>query len=113
VAVGFGVAVHYAVMFALACISFWSIRAGFINGYFNLFMIGRIPEAVFRGVFRVIFTWVIPIIWVSNVPAKLLARPFESPWMGLLELGLGTIVVLAATRVLWGFALRRYGSASS
>jgi ABC-2 type transport system permease protein len=113
VAIGFGVAVHYAVMMCLACISFWSIRAGFINGYFNLFMIGRIPEAVFRGVFRFLFTWVVPIIWVSNAPAQILARPFESPWPGLVSLAVGTIAVLAGTRALWLFALRRYGSASS
>lgn len=113
VAIGFGVAVHYAVMMSLACISFWSIRAQFINGYFNLFMIGRIPEAVFRGIFRFLFTWVIPIVWVSNVPAQVLARPFESPWPGFTALAVGTVVVIAGTRVLWSFALRRYGSASS
>jgi ABC-2 type transport system permease protein len=113
VAIGFGVAVHYAVLFALSCISFWSIRASFINGYFNLFMIGRFPEAVFRGIFRFIFTWIVPIVWVSNVPAQLLARPFESPWPGFIALAIGTCVVLAGTRVLWHFALKRYGSASS
>jgi ABC-2 type transport system permease protein len=108
-----GVAVHYAVMFSLACISFWTVRAGFIHGYFHLFMIGRYPASVFRGIFRFIFTWVIPIIWVSNVPAMLLARPFESPWMGIAALGVGTLVVLVGTRALWKFSLGRYSSASS
>ncbi len=111
--IGFGVAVHYAVLFSLSCISFWSIRAGFISGYFNLFMIGRFPEAVFRGVFRFIFTWLIPVIWVSNVPAQILARPFESPWPGIVALASGTVVVVGLTRMLWNFALSRYGSASS
>jgi len=113
IAICFGVAVHYAVLFSLSCIAFWSIRAGFISGYFNLFMIGRFPEAVFRGTFRFIFTWVIPIVWVSNVPAQLLARPFESPWPGITALAVGTLVVVALTRLLWNFALSRYGSASS
>ena len=113
-AIPFGVAVHYAVMFSLSCISFWIIRAqSFIYGYFNLFHIGRYPEAVFRGVFRFIFTWLVPVMLVSNVPAKILARPFESPWAGLATLATATIIVLTATRVLWVFALRRYGSASS
>jgi ABC-2 type transport system permease protein len=114
VAVPFGVAVHYAVMFGLSCMSFWIIRAqSFIHGYFNLFHVGRYPEAVFRGIFRFIFTWCIPIILVSNVPASVLARPFESPWLGLGTLAVATVIVLAATRMLWRFALRRYGSASS
>jgi ABC-2 type transport system permease protein len=113
-AVPFGIAVHYAVLFGLSCMSFWIVRAqSFIHGYFNLFQIGRYPEAVFRGVFRFIFTWLLPIILVSNVPAKILARPFESPWAGLAMLAAATVIVLAATRALWLLALRRYGSASS
>lgn len=109
-----GIAVHYAVMLALSCISFWIIRAqSFIHGYFNLFHIGRYPEPVFKGVFRFIFTWLMPIILVSNVPAKILARPFESPWMGLATLSIATIFILVATRALWLAGLRRYGSASS
>jgi len=113
-AVPFGIAVHYAVMFGLSCMSFWIIRAqSFIHGYFNLFHIGRYPEAVFRGAFRFIFTWLVPIILVSNVPAKILARPFESPWAGLATLAAATVIVLAATRALWLLGLRRYGSASS
>jgi ABC-2 type transport system permease protein len=114
IAVALGVAVHYAVLFSLSCMSFWFIRAqSFIHGYFNLFHIGRYPEAVFRGVFRFIFTWLVPIILVSNVPAKILARPFEAPWAGLATLMASTLLVLAATRALWAVALRRYGSASS
>lgn len=113
-AVPFGIAVHYAVMFGLSCISFWFIRAqSFIHGYFNLFHIGRYPEAVFRGVFRFIFTWLVPIILVSNVPAGVLARPFESHAAGLATLVLATLIVLVATRAVWLLALRRYGSASS
>ena len=113
-AVPFGVAVHYAVMFGLSCISFWFIRAqSFIHGYFNLFHIGRYPEAVFRGVFRFIFTWLMPIILVSNVPAKILTRPLESPLASLGTLALATVIVLGATRAIWKLGLRNYGSASS
>ncbi len=113
-AVPFGVAVHYAVMFGLSCISFWLIRAqSFIHGYFNLFHIGRYPEAVFRGVFRVIFTWIVPIILVSNVPAAILARPGDSLWLSLGMLVLATVIVLALTRMIWKLGLRHYGSAGS
>ena len=113
-AVPFGVAVHYAVMFGLSCISFWFIRAqSFIHGYFNLFHIGRYPEAVFRGAFRFIFTWLVPIILVSNVPAKILTRPAESPLASLGMLVLATVIVLGVTRAIWKLGLRHYGSASS
>jgi ABC-2 type transport system permease protein len=109
-----GVAVHYATMFALSTLSFWIVRAqGLIYGYFNLFNIGRYPEVVFRGSFRFIFTWLIPVILVANVPAKILVHPGVDPWPGIGLLAVGTTVTLVGSRLLWLAGLRRYGSASS
>lgn len=114
VALVFGVSVHYCVMFLLASFSFWLIRAqGLIHGYFNLFNIGRYPEVVFRGTFRFIFTWCIPIILVANVPAKLFSRWSEAPLAGLAMLIISSTLLFIATRIFWLFALRRYSSASS
>ena len=51
VAIALGVAVHYSIMFFLATMSFWIVRAqGLIYGYFNLFNIARYPDADFRRV---------------------------------------------------------------
>jgi ABC-2 type transport system permease protein len=115
VAIAFGVAIHYAVMFGLATVAFWIVRAqGLIYGYFNVFNIARFPDSIFPfSVFKVIFTYVIPVIIVANVPARTLARALESPWSGLLQLAIGTVFVVALTRGFWNFALRRYSSASS
>ncbi len=113
-AVSVGVAVHYSVMFALATMSFWIVRAqGLIYGYFNLFNIGRYPDVVFHGLFRRIFTTFIPIILVANVPARTLIRAGENPAWGLLSLLGAGVFVLLASRLFWRFALRRYSSASS
>ena len=39
-----GLSVHYSLMFLLACISFWTVRAqGIVWGYYNLFNIARLP----------------------------------------------------------------------
>ncbi|HYR57802.1 MAG TPA: ABC-2 family transporter protein [Chthoniobacteraceae bacterium] len=114
VAVGFGVAVHYAVLFLLATIAFWIVRAqGLIYGYFNVFNIARYPDVVFHGIFKIIFSYAIPVIIVANVPARTLARAFESPWPGLAQLAGAALFIVAATRAFWHFALRRYSSASS
>jgi ABC-2 type transport system permease protein len=114
VAIAFGVAVHYAVMFFLATIAFWIVRAqGLIYGYYNVFNIARFPDVIFRGVFRVIFSYLIPVILVANVPSRLLARAFDSPWNGLAQLAGAAIFVVFGTRMFWHFALRRYSSASS
>ena len=114
VGIGLAVGVHYSVMFSLATGAIWIIRAqGLIYGYFNVFNIARYPASVFRGAFKFIFSFIIPVILVANVPAQALARALESPWAGLAQLAGATVFVVAATRGFWHFALRRYSSASS
>lgn len=114
-AVAFGVTVHYSVMFGLATIAFWIVRAqGLIYGYFNVFNIARYPAAVFpKGLFRFVFSFFIPVIIVANVPARLLARAMEAPWLPLVQLAGASLFIFFATRAFWHFALRRYSSASS
>lgn len=114
-ALGFGVAVHYSIMFALSTLSFWIVRAqGLIYGYYNLFNIARYPDVIFKGAFKFIFSWVVPIILVANVPARLLMGLFSGPPVSeLLQLVLAAALVVAASRFLWKVALARYTSASS
>ena len=114
VGIGLAIGVHYAVMFALATGAIWIMRAqGLIYGYFNVFNIARYPASVFRGAFKFIFSFIVPVLLVANVPARALARALESPWAGLAQLAGATIFVVVATRAFWHFALRRYSSASS
>lgn len=114
VAISLGVAIHYSMMFMLATMSFWIVRAqGLIYGYYNLFNIARYPETVFRGVFKFVFSWIIPVIIVANVPARILMRSFEQPAPLLLQLGIAAAFCVAISRAFWHSALRRYSSASS
>ncbi len=109
-----GAMIHYAIMFALATLSFWIVRAqGLIYGYFNVVSIARYPDVVFSGLFKLIFTWLIPVVVVSNVPARLLVRAASHPALLMLHLVGVCILALATSRVLWQHALRRYSSASS
>src|SRR5947209_9653771 len=114
VALGFGVAIHYSIMLTLAAISFWIVRAqGLVYGYFNFLQIARYPDAIFPRLFRFIFAWVVPVIIVANIPARLLVKPLGQPlWLMLHLVAAGTGALLLS-RVFWRFALRRYSSASS
>lgn len=115
--VALGVSVHYSVMFGLSTLCFWIIRAqGLIYGYFNLFNIGRYPDTVFKGTFRAVFSWVLPVILVANVPARVITQSLQSPVSGLfsiVQLLAASLGIFLATRLLWKQALRRYSSASS
>ena len=45
-----GILIHYSLMFILATISFWTVRAqGIVWGYYNLFNIARMPDEAFKG----------------------------------------------------------------
>jgi ABC-2 type transport system permease protein len=114
VALGFGVAVHYSIMLSLAAISFWIIRAqGLVYGYFNFLNIARYPDAIFPWLFRMIFGWVIPVVIVANIPARLLIKSLGQPAWLMFHLVIASSIVFFLSRGFWRFALRHYSSASS
>jgi ABC-2 type transport system permease protein len=108
-----GLVVHYSLMFMLASVSFWTVRAqGIVWGYYNLFNIARLPDEAFRGVFKAVFTFALPVLLVSNVPVRTLTDRLDSP-VGLLTLlGLGIAWALIS-EWFWRFSIRRYTSAST
>jgi ABC-2 type transport system permease protein len=114
VALVFGVAIHYSIMLALAAVSFWIVRAqGLVYGYFNFLQIARYPDVIFPRVFRFIFGWIVPVIIVANIPARVLIEPLANPGPLMLHLAIAGSIAFGLSRVFWRFALRRYSSASS
>jgi len=108
-----GVFIHYSLMFLLASISFWTVRAqGIVWGYYSLFNIARLPDAAYRGFFKAFFTFAVPMILVANVPAKLLTDKLKSPLEMLLLVGMGAVCWLAS-EIGWRFSVKHYTSASS
>jgi ABC-2 type transport system permease protein len=108
-----GILIHYSLMFLLATISFWTVRAqGIVWGYYNLFNIARLPDDAFHGLFKGIFTFAVPMLLVSNVPVRLLINTLASPGRSLLLI-LMSAVCFAVSEFVWRSSLRRYTSASS
>ena len=108
-----GILIHYSLMFLLASTSFWTVRAqGIVWGYYNLFNIARLPDEAFRGWFRAVFTFAVPMLLVANVPVKLLVQKLGSPLEMVLLLGMAAIC-LWLSEVVWRLSVRHYTSASS
>jgi ABC-2 type transport system permease protein len=108
-----GALVHYSLMFLLASVSFWTVRAqGIVWGYYSLFNIARLPDAAFRGFFKVFFTFVVPMLLVANVPAKLLVGELASSRDMVLLLAMAT-ACLIISELGWRFSMKHYTSASS
>lgn len=109
-----GLVIHYSLMFLLASTAFWTVRAqGVVWGYYNLFNIARLPDgAIPRGVFKAVFTYVLPMLLVSNVPVKLLIDRLGSPGEMAVLLVLAMVCFVVSEGV-WRHAVRQYTSASS
>ncbi len=108
-----GILIHYSLMFLLASVSFWTVRAqGIVWGYYNMFQIARMPDEAFHGVFRAVFTFAIPMLLVSNVPVRVLANKMNSTGPLLLLLGM-SVACFIVSEFGWRASLRHYTSASS
>jgi len=111
-----GVLIHYSLMFLLASISFWTVRAqGIVWGYYNLFNIARMPDEAFGGLFKALFTFAIPMLLVSNVPVRVLADKLSSPqeMVKLVILVAMSVFCFVISELGWRASVRHYTSASS
>jgi ABC-2 type transport system permease protein len=76
---------------------------------------------IYKGTFgtplRLAFTFIIPVLVVVNVPARLLVKTLSpqtaADWLLPLFTLLATLVSLAVSRLVFNLALRSYRSASS
>jgi ABC-2 type transport system permease protein len=108
----FGVLIHYALLMMLMSLAFWMTRAqGFINAYYNVFQIARLPREAFSGITRIAFTWAVPLLLIANVPAHTLLFGLDGADLAGMALATGMLVTLS--RLVFQAGLRRYGSASS
>ena len=108
-----GIVTHYSLMLLLAAICFWTVKAqGIVWGYYNLFNIARMPDEAFSGLFKAVFTFALPMILISNVPARVLTDKLSSPAPVLLLLAVACVCAIVS-EFGWRASLRRYTSASS
>jgi ABC-2 type transport system permease protein len=117
-----GVAILYSVMIALAATSIWLGRnQSLYDFWFYLTNFSRYPMEIYDGPYgrplRHLFTFIVPILVVINVPAAILAKPLtmQTPWrLALAGFAIiATVACLAASRWVFQRALLSYRSASS
>jgi ABC-2 type transport system permease protein len=110
-----GLVIHYSVLVLSISLVFWLTSAQGVEGtYFTLTEFSRLPRQAFTGlVTKVLFVWLLPVVVVSNAPARVLIGRFGEDWRWtwgpfLLAVAWFTVAVIAFHR-----GLRRYASASS
>ena len=117
-----GVAIMYSLMIALAATSIWLGRnQSLYDFWFYITNFSRYPMEIYNRGWGVplwgFFTFVVPVLVVVNVPARLLAQPLHPQrslsWQLACFALLATIVSLLASRWVFQRALLSYRSASS
>jgi ABC-2 type transport system permease protein len=107
-----GIVIHYSILVLSMSLSFWITSAqGIEGGYFTLTEFSRLPQQAFKGVANLLFVWLLPVVVVSNAPARVLLHGFEAKPM--IALCAATIGWFSAAVFVFHRGLRRYSSASS
>jgi ABC-2 type transport system permease protein len=118
-----GVAFFYSLMIAMASTSIWLTRnQGLYDFWFYITVFARYPRSIYDGVdakrlefgevLQGAFTFVVPILLVVTVPARLIAKglsEWQYPLIGLASSAVGLI----ASRMLFQWSLRSYRSSGS
>jgi ABC-2 type transport system permease protein len=117
-----GVLMLYSLMFIMAATSVWLGRnQTLFDFWFYITNFSRYPMEIYDGpvgrVLRWFFTFIIPVLVVVNVPARLLVRPIDpqvrGDWLLPLFALVATVASLAVSRWVFNRALVSYRSASS
>ena len=120
--VAFGIVIMYSLMICLSATSVWLGRNQTLyNFWFYITNFSRYPMEMYdRGWGRPLygfFTFIIPVLLVVNVPARLLAKPIDprtsSEWMLVGWAFVATILSVFVSRWIFYRALASYRSASS
>jgi len=104
--------VLYSLWILIVSASFWVIRLDNLAYLFSaVFDAARWPIQVFRGVWRFLFTVIIPLALMTTYPAMAMLGKLEAR-TAIAALG-GALLFAAVSRLLWRAAIRSYTSASS
>jgi ABC-2 type transport system permease protein len=114
-----GIGILYSLTIVLAAASVWLGRnTSIYDFWFYITTFSRYPMEIYQGTIgdwlRRGFTFVLPILIVVNVPARMLAKPLRPEYAYLALFGVAaTVLSLIASRWVFQRALLSYRSASS
>jgi ABC-2 type transport system permease protein len=107
-----GVLAMYSLWIICAAVAFWVVRLDNLIFLLNaVFDTARWPIHVFPGVWRLVFTFAIPVAVMTTFPAMALLGRL-SVETTLLTIA-GALAMVMISRLIWRSAIRNYTSASS
>lgn len=107
-----GAVIVYSFWLILTTTAFWFTRIDNIEMIFwNLFEAGRYPIDVYPLYVQRLLTFVIPLAFITTLPARALSGRLDAASVGLAMVLAAAMAMISAA--FWRVGLRRYGSASS
>ncbi|HIK18308.1 MAG TPA: ABC-2 family transporter protein [Leptolyngbyaceae cyanobacterium M33_DOE_097] len=108
----FGFVILYSLWFMLGAMSIWFVKIYNVTEVLRgLLEAGRYPMVAYPMSFRVFFTFVVPVAFLTTIPAEVILGRGE--WSWLIAAALLAIALFYLSAGFWRFALRFYTSASS
>lgn len=102
----------YSLIMLLITSAFWFVQLeNIMELLFTFYEAGRFPVTIFPGWVRIILTFVVPIAFVTTVPASVLLARLEGVFVGYGVLAAAAL--FTACVLFWNYAIRHYSSASS
>lgn len=112
VPLSFGLIILYSLWFMLGATSIWFVKIYNVTEVLRgLLEAGRYPIVAYPAAYRVFFTFVVPVAFLTTIPAQTILNRTDLGWI-IGSLGLA-IALLICSKFFWRFALRFYTSASS
>jgi len=113
VMIGCGLVIHYSILVMSISLVFWLTSAQGVEGtYFAMTEFSRMPREAFKGfATKALFVWLLPVVVVSNAPARTILRQFD--WTLVAWLGGVAVLWFGLAVGVFHAGLRRYTSASS
>ena len=106
------VLILYSLWFLLATTSIWFVKVWNANEVLRSILVaGRYPISAYPSALRFVFTFIIPITFLTTVPAKSILGnlSYKTSFYSFII----AFLMLFITNLFWRFALRFYTSASS
>jgi len=112
VTLGLAVIVLYSLGYLLSTLTIWFVKLYNITmAMQSLIETGRYPMPAYKPAFQAFFTFVLPVAFMTTVPAQFLTGRASPVWL-FAAAGVAGLLFLASIGF-WRFALRYYTSASS
>jgi ABC-2 type transport system permease protein len=107
-----GFIILYSLWFMLGATSIWFVKIYNVTEVLRSFLeAGRYPLIAYPATYRFFFTFVIPVAFLTTVPAEAMLGRSQIGWLG--GAGVLAVTLFLVAKYFWRFALRFYTSASS